>query len=87
MYDDSGSFDITSDDAVVGDFSKNVVERAAAAKFTIEQYYHNFFRSEKEREGRYDLRPPSSMCLLFTFKFHFNILHSRFCAGGALLDE
>ena len=53
MYDDSGSFDITSDDAVVGDFSKNVVERAAAAKFTIEQYYHNFFRSEKEREGRY----------------------------------
>jgi hypothetical protein len=53
VYDDSGSFDITSDDVVVGDFSKNVVERAAAAKFTIEQYYHNFFRSEKEREGRY----------------------------------
>jgi len=44
---------ITSDDVVVGDFSRRAVERAAAAKFTIEQYYHNFFRSMKEREDRF----------------------------------
>eukprot|EP00005_Dracoamoeba_jomungandri_P013269 CAMPEP_0174266360 /NCGR_PEP_ID=MMETSP0439-20130205/29830_1 /TAXON_ID=0 /ORGANISM="Stereomyxa ramosa, Strain Chinc5" /LENGTH=476 /DNA_ID=CAMNT_0015353263 /DNA_START=55 /DNA_END=1485 /DNA_ORIENTATION=- len=34
------------------DFSKETLKKAAAAKFTIEQYYHNFFRSLEERNAR-----------------------------------
>ncbi len=35
------------------DYSRKTLEKAAAAKFTIQQYYHNYFRSLQEREQRY----------------------------------
>ncbi|KAL6048652.1 Serine/threonine kinase 38a [Balamuthia mandrillaris] len=44
--DDGGDW---SDDE---DFSRPTVEKAAAAKLTIEQYYHNFFRALRERDAR-----------------------------------
>jgi len=34
------------------DYSRKTLEKAAAAKFTIQQYYHNYFRSLQEREQR-----------------------------------
>jgi len=36
----------------VDGFSRKTLEAAAATKFTIEQYYDNFFRSIREKETR-----------------------------------